>query len=698
MGKTLIVAEKPSVGRDIARTLGVKGRGEGAIEGDKYIVTWAVGHLVALCEPDEVNPEWKRWSAAALPMLPDTIPTKVLPKTKSQFTVIKKLMNSPEVERIVCATDSGREGELIFRLIYQKAGCKKPCDRLWISSMTDEAIRAGFASLKPAREYDALYISAKCRSEADWLVGMNATRAYTLRYGALLSVGRVQTPTLNLIVMRDREINAFVPRDYWEIRADFGDYTGLWLDPATRETRCHDEGAAKEIASAVAGREGVVKSCEREKKRTPPPQLYDLTQLQRECNGKLGLSAADALTTAQALYEKHKLITYPRTDSRYLPPDMIPSVKKALASLPVEYAVLAAPLIEKLPVTGRVYNGAKVTDHHAIIPTGRALGGNLTPRERGVYDLVVRRLIAAHYPDYHYESTRVITGVDAHDFLTTGTATISEGWRAVYRDSPSQGEDAPLPRLKEGDVRKVVDAAAEKKKTKPPDRMNDASLLKAMESAGRTVDDEELREQMKDSGLGTPATRAAIIERLIEVGYVKRAGKAIVSTEKGDKLISVTPDEIKSPETTGRWEKALTNMARAGEYARAAEAGDRFIKSIHRYAAFLVEAAAKSGDEVVFEREQPGGKRRTSARMDVKCPACGEGYLLENSRAFGCSEWKKGCGFTIWKDALKSRSGPQITRSMIEKLMSGKTVNTKYGAVSYVDGRIGFNPKNEKKQ
>ncbi|MEA5066236.1 MAG: DNA topoisomerase, partial [Eubacteriales bacterium] len=309
---TLIVAEKPSVARDIARVLGCKTRAEGALRGETYVVTWAIGHLVTLCEPDEIDPRYKKWRAEDLPILPEVLPTKVLPKTKSQFAVVKALMNARETERIVCATDSGREGELIFRYIYEQAKCKKPVDRLWISSMTDAAIREGFAKLRPDSDYDALHLSARCRAEADWLVGMNASRAFTLKYGALLSVGRVQTPTLKLIAERDEEIRSFLPEDYWEIRADFGDYQGLWQDPEKKDGRCRDAGLAARVKAETEGQSGTVIEARREEKNTPPPQLYDLTALQRDANRLFGYSAAKTLELAQALYEKHKLITYPR--------------------------------------------------------------------------------------------------------------------------------------------------------------------------------------------------------------------------------------------------------------------------------------------------------------------------------------------------------------------------------------------------
>ena len=617
MSKKLIVAEKPSVARDIARVLGVKGHGEGYMFGDDYLVTWAIGHLVSLSEPGETNPAWLKWNMAQLPMLPESIPLKVLPKTKAQFATIKKLMRDKEVASLICATDSAREGELIFRYIYRMAGCTKPVERVWISSMTDAAIRQGFAELKPASAYDALYESARCRSEADWLVGMNASRAFSLRYDALLSVGRVQTPTLNLIVKRDLEIERFVPKDYWEIRADFGDYEGLWVNPETKQTRCDDEAKAQEIRRAVAGQEGRVTESVREHKKTPPPQLYDLTSLQREANRKLGFSADKTLKIAQALYETHKLVTYPRTDSRYLPDDMKPKIAATLKKLPAPYAdFVNAPEMNLNMHWKRFYDNAKISDHHALVPTDKAADlSRLSADERNLYDMIARRLIAAHYPFYEYESARVITRVGEHDFKSTGAMPLVEGWRALYRDDkPEKGEDRepPLPRLGEGDVRRVSRASVKACKTKPPAPHTDASILNLMENAGRDIEDEALREQMKSSGLGTPATRAAIIERLIQVGYARRRGKTVVSTEKGRQLIAVVPEQIASAVTTGKWEKFLSDMAGQQDETLRAQKSQRFMSGIRKFSVFLVEAAKNGPADVRFEREAP--RKRAAAR------------------------------------------------------------------------------------
>jgi DNA topoisomerase-3 len=687
--ETLIVAEKPSVARDIARVVGAKTKADGAFTGGGYVVTWALGHLVALCDPDEIDPKYKRWNAADLPILPENIPTKVLPKTRAQFSVVKKWMKDGSVARIICATDSGREGELIFRLIYEQAGCKKPVSRLWISSMTDQAIREGMKNLKPSAAYDPLYQSARCRAEADWLVGMNASRAFTLRYGALLSVGRVQTPTLKLIVQRDREIEAFEPKPYWEIRADFGDYTGLWMDPETKELRALDEALAKRVKTEVTGKTGVIAEATRELKRTPPPLLYDLTSLQRDANRLMGLPAAKTLQLAQALYEQHKLLTYPRTDSRYLPRDMIGGAKRAMEALPETYQSFVKAALDKPKSFFRVFNDERVTDHHAIIPTGsKADLSRLSEPERKLFDMVARRLIAAYYPDYEYESAELITKVDAHSFKTSGSTPKVEGWRALYRDAPEEAEEPPVPDARPGETRKVQGVSVKQQRTKPPAPHTDASLLAMMEHAGKLIDDEELRERMKASGLGTPATRAAVIERLIDVGYVSRKGRTILSTDKGRSLILVAPEEIASPETTGRWEKALYDIAGQPDKEKMATLTARFMEGIRRYGAFLTEAAARA-PEAHFEKETRGkgggGKRGAekpkSSKLGEKCPVCGQGEVTENSKAFGCSRWKEGCKFTVWRDALKKAGLPALDAAQMKTLLSGGRV--KAGEAEY---------------
>ncbi len=615
--KQLIVAEKPSVGRDIARVLGVKNKNDGYLENEEYIVTWALGHLVTLSEPDEIDQRYAHWRMSELPMLPTDIPLKVISKTRSQFSTVKKLMASTDVSGIICATDSGREGELIFRYIYQMAKCTKPVMRLWISSMTDISIKAGLSNMKPSKDYDALYLSARCRSLADWLVGMNASRAFTLKYGALLSIGRVQTPTLALLVKRDNEIAAFVPEDYWVLTADFGDYTGQYIDPETKQARISTKERADSIKKEVTGKTGVITECVREEKRVPPELLYDLTSLQREANRKYGYPADKTLNIAQSLYETRKLITYPRTDSRYLTHDMVDKVAKTLKILGEPFAAFVAEM-GKPAVTKRIYDDSKVSDHHAIIPTEkRADNFALTPDVRNIYDIVARRFTAAHMKDNVYTAARILTEVNGHTFKTTGSTPVSEGWKALYRDEKKSEKEneSQLPNVSVGDNRTVQKVSLKAQKTKPPSPHTDDTLLKAMEDAGKTIEDEEMREKMKEAGLGTPATRAAIITRLTNVGYAQRRGKQIFSTDKGKLLISVAPEELTVALTTGKWERALTRMAKLTDDNEMHLREQKFMDSIKRYCVYLVDYAQHKAPSVAFPKED---RQKSKPKRTVK--------------------------------------------------------------------------------
>lgn len=619
------------MGRDIARVLGCGQKADGYLVGDEYMVSWAVGHLAQLAAPEDYKPEWKRWAFETLPIMPPEMRLVAAPSGKSQFAVLKKLMNSREVDGLICATDSGREGELIFRYIYQLAGCRKPFQRLWVSSMTDKAIKDGFAALRPGADYDLLYQSARCRSEADWLVGINASRAYTLKYDALLSIGRVQTPTLAIIVNRAAEIAAFVPEEYFEVRADFAaeniGYWGLWQN-AAGESRLKSKAAAEEILGRVKGAVGRVCDVKREEKSQPPPLLYDLTELQRDCNKRYGFSAQKTLDLAQSLYETRKLLTYPRTDSRYLSDDLLPRLPgriKNLAALS-QFAEVAAPFAERgVPKPGkRVIDNSKVTDHHAIIPTeGRLRVDNLTEDEWKVFRLVALRFLAVFYPAYRYASTKVITEAAGERFISKGQEVLESGWQGVYdrlkqdeqREKPAKRaksaakEEQDLPNLAVNDEVALTKAKVEQKKTQPPKPYTEAGLLSAMENAGRFVEDETLKEQLKESGLGTPATRAAIIERLLAVGYIKRQGKALVPTEKGEKLIAVVPQELKSAETTGKWEKGLSAIA-GGRMAT-----EVFMASIKRYVDFLVRDCRTSNRFMRFPEEQRRYKRTAKRKL-----------------------------------------------------------------------------------
>ncbi len=620
MGMICVLAEKPSVARDIARVLGANTPGKGCLKGGGYVVTWAVGHLVTQVNPEEIDARWKTWRQDTLPMLPEDIPLKVIAQSRDQFQCVKTILNAPQVDSVICATDAGREGELIFRRIYQMAGCRKPFRRLWISSMTEEAIQEGFANLRDGADYDGLYASALCRSDADWLVGMNGSRAFTLRYDSLLSVGRVQTPTLSILVKRALEIRNFVPENYWEVQADFGGYRGTWIDKDSK-TRIPDEKTAKEIVSAVTGREGEVLEVSTERKRVPPPLLYDLTTLQREANARYGFTAQKTLNLAQALYEKHKLLTYPRTDSRYLSHDMRPKVQGILKGMPEPLRALVLSPDKAVDPGKRVYDDAKLTDHHAIIPTGRR-PGTLTADEQKLYEMVARQLIAAFYPDMEYDAMSAVTGVGEHKFLSRGRAVIAQGWQAanpLLRSKPKKGEEEQaLPQLQKGQRVPVKSAKAVAKKTTPPSPYTENTLLAAMENAGKFVENEELRRQMKERGLGTPATRAAIIERLIAVDYVRREKKALIPTDKGIRLIAVAPEQLSSPETTGRWEKGLSDIA-AGKMDP-----NRFMQSIRRYCAFLCQYAVTAPPQDFPKREfkpKPAAKTAAKKTGAAKAPA-----------------------------------------------------------------------------
>lgn len=632
MGKVLVIAEKPSVGRDIARVLGCREKGDGLLAGGNYIVSWAVGHLAALCNPEDYNPAWKKWSMETLPIMPEQMQLQAVVSGRAQLAVLKKLLHSPEVESLICATDSGREGELIFRYIYQLCGCRKPFRRLWVSSMTDEALREGFASLRPGADYDNLFASARCRSEADWLVGINASRAYTLKYNTLLSIGRVQTPTLAIIVARAQEIAAFVPEEYWELRADFAladgqTYWGVWQDKQGKTRLVGPQAAeqVKALQAAVKGRPAQVLQVGREEKSQPPPLLYDLTELQRDCNRRYGYSAQKTLDIAQSLYERRKLLTYPRTDSRYLSDDLAPHLASRVQRLAglTQFSDLAAPLLgQPLPLSKRIIDNSKISDHHAIIPTeGNLRLEGLTPDELRVFRLVALRFLAVFYPPYRYAVTKVLTQVQTEAnpqgelFASRGQEVLQAGWQAVYQqlqawetaETPpkktatakksAKEDDQQLPSLQEGQPAQVLAVKSSRKKTQPPKPYTEAGLLSAMENAGRFVENEALREQLKENGLGTPATRAAIIERLLKVGYIRRQGKNLLPTEKGERLMEVVPPELKSPETTGKWERGLSAIA-GGRMT-----DEVFMASIRRYVQYLVHDCRTSNRFVRFPEE-----------------------------------------------------------------------------------------------
>ncbi|MBQ8136576.1 MAG: DNA topoisomerase III, partial [Clostridia bacterium] len=536
--------------------------------------------------------------------------------------------------------------------------------------------------MKPSENYDGLYRSAKSRALADWLVGMNASRAFTIRFHVLLSVGRVQTPTLAILVKRAKEIADFKPEEYYTLTASLGDFQALWFDPSAKDektaARIKDEQTAKEKAQRVKGKTASVLEVKHEDKREIAPQLFDLTSLQREANQKLGFTADKTLRLTQELYEKWKAVTYPRTDSKYLPMDMLPRLKTTLERLPAPYKALADGIEKKdgkLPISKRIFDNSKVSDHHAIIPTPQTAKLDAMPPDAAkVFDLIARRTVAAFYPPFCYDAARVVLQAEREHFKATGRVVKEAGWKAVYafdqesggkKKTDKEAEDKALPEMAVGDTRKVEKTSVKKDATKPPAPHTDASLLYAMENAGRDLDDEALREQMKGSGLGTPATRAAMIERLLQVGYAKRRGKAIEATEKGIQLISIAPPEIASPETTGRWEQALQEIA---ENKRDTE---RFMQGIRKLSEFLVSYALTTDKEAHFapeERKKGAGRAKSVQLIDALCPLCQQ-KVQETDKAFGCSDWKNGCRFTLWKDCLKRGGGPALTRKICERLL-----------------------------
>jgi DNA topoisomerase-3 len=620
MAKTLVLAEKPSVARELARVLGCKQSGEGYLEGEKYIVTWALGHLVELAPPEDYDKAWAKWDMLTLPMLPERMKTVVIPQSGRQFRAVQAQLRRGDVGELVIATDAGREGELVARWILEKAGWKGPARRLWISSQTDKAIREGFTHLRPAAEYDNLFRSARARSEADWLVGLNVTRALTCRHNAQLSAGRVQTPTLALIVEREEAIRRFVPQEFWTVTAKLPGFTATWRDP-NGQARLFDRERAEELAARLAGKEGVVTRLRRTRRQAPPPAAYDLTELQRDANKKYAYSAKETLAILQNLYEIHKVVTYPRTDSRYIPDDVVPTLPERLRSVMVDYKPLAAELLRSRPLqTKYLVNAAKVTDHHALLPTEEPVElWRLTGPERNIYDLIVRRFLAVLLPPFEYEEVALTLEVEGETLHARGKAVLSPGWRAAYdrtfaleeEDEEGDEKEQSLPTLAEGERLTVQSARANPGKTAPPKRYTEATLLTAMEHpAAQVADREQGRILEETGGLGTPATRADIIEKLFSAFYVERRGKELVPTSKGVQVVGLAPEELRSATLTAQWERRL------GEIAQGREQEGAFVDEMRQFAARLV-AQVKASDAAY----------RHDNQTRTPCPDCGK-YLL----------------------------------------------------------------------
>lgn len=673
------IAEKPSVAQDIARILQASQRKDGYWEGNGYQVTWTFGHLCELKYPDDYTIVWKRWDLCLLPMIPTRfgIRLKKNQGVEKQFKVIESLFSKAEL--IVNCGDAGQEGELIQRWVMQKAGVKCPVKRLWISSMTDEAIKEGFAALKPQEDYKSLYEAGLCRAIGDWLLGMNATRLYTMKYGnrqrgaSVLSVGRVQTPTLALIVNRQEEIDHFVPEPYWVLTTLYRNttFTAITTDEDeggnSRRGFTNEEEAVKAL-ERIKGEEFVVDKVEKKRGKESAPRLFDLTALQVECNKKLGLSAEHTLQVVQSLYEK-KVTTYPRVDTTFLPDDVYPKCKNILNGLAGAYGALLEPLRgAKLPKSKKVFNSAKVTDHHAIIPTGQR-PINLTQMEKQVFHLIALRFIAIFYPDCKFATTTVLGHAADVPFKVTGKLIVEMGWRTVFAQQHGQEEEEEKEEKETGilpDFKKGEQGAHEpglaKKMTQAPKPYTEATLLRAMETAGKTVENEELRDAMKDNGIGRPSTRAAIIETLFRRDYIARRKKSIFPTDTGKELIGVIKEELlKSAELTGIWEKKLREIERK-EYS-----GKEFVEGMKQMITHIVQqvvsdptnrritqevanvaeeitAAAEKKKKRTAEKSTEKPKRKI-IRAGSKCPKCGEGKIIKGKTAYGCSRWKEGCDY-----------------------------------------------------
>lgn len=669
------IAEKPSVAKDIARILGATSAHNGYMEGNGYQVTWTFGHLCTLKEPNDYTDLWKHWSLSALPMIPPRFGIKLIDDDgiKRQFAVIEKLMQS--ADSIVNCGDAGQEGELIQRWVMQKAGAKCPVKRLWISSMTDEAIREGFSQLKDQSEYQPLYIAGLSRAIGDWLLGMNATRLYTLKYGQnrqVLSIGRVQTPTLALIVNRQKEIDSFEPEPYWVLATVYRDTT---FTATKGKFTTKEEGEA--AFSTIADKPFTVTAVQKKNGTEAPPRLFDLTSLQVECNRKFSYSAETTLKIIQGLYER-KLTTYPRVDTQYLSDDIYPKCPSILSGISKQYGPLMQPLMgKKLTKSKRVFDTSKVTDHHAIIPTG-VPATSLTDLERNVYDLIARRFIAVFYPDCKFSTTTVLGNVEDIEFKVSGKEILSPGWRAVYAQPTSQtatptpnttsedddhnkgDEERTLPTFVKGESGPHTPTLSEKWTT-PPKYYTEATLLRAMETAGKFVEDETLRAALKENGIGRPSSRAGIIETLFKRHYIRRERKNLVATATGIELIDIIHEELlKSCELTGIWEKRLRDIEHKKD-----DAAD-FINGLKQQVTEIVNDVLRDNtnrrvtvltDEDLKKKKKTTKKKATTAKADNKktddsiigttCPICGKGTIIKGKTAYGCSNWRNGCTYRV---------------------------------------------------
>ena len=680
MSKILVLAEKPSVGKELARVLGCKKNCGGYIEGEKYIVTWALGHLVTLAEPESYGEQYKTWSMQTLPILPQKMILKVIPQTAKQFHVVKKLLLNKEISSLIIATDAGREGELVARWIIEKVGFHKPIKRLWISSQTDKAIKEGFSKLQDGKNYLPLYRCAQARAEADWLVGLNVTRALTCKYNAQLSAGRVQTPTLAMLVAREEEIKKFVPKDYYIIKADLGGFFVTYQDHKN-QTNIFEKQKAQNIAEKIKEQQFVVKQISVSKASTPPPMLYDLTQLQRDANQLYDMSPKETLNVMQNLYEKHKALTYPRTDSRYLTEDIVGTLTDRLKAVAKgEFAPFVAEIIkQKRSIAKSCINNSKVSDHHAIIPTEQSVSMTaMTTAEKRIYMLVVKRFLTCFYPNFIFEKRKAEFECKAERFVAFGNVTLQKGWKAVTTNVAQEEQEQNLPAFEKGDTFVCNMVQLKQMKTTPPARYTEATLLSAMENPSKFLQDKNMKGYI-EGGLGTPATRAGIIEKLFSAFYIEKRGSYIYPTSKGIQLINLAPSDLREPLLTAKWEKELESISKAKAEKR------KFIEEIKKYTVSLVENVkesqqqykhdnltgtkclvcgkpmlkvnGKKGKMLICQDRDCGEKIHISRQTNIKCPTCHKFMEL-----FGNGEKKMyvcSCGFKEKADTFHKKMAEQ---------------------------------------
>lgn len=684
----VVLAEKPSVARDIAQVLGATTKRDGYFEGNGFVVTYAFGHLVQIAEPEDMNSAWgKPWRLDQLPMIPSQWKYRIAHKAGPQFKVIKKLFLDPKTTSIVCATDAGREGEHIFRLIYKLTGCKKPVERLWISSLTHEAIKDGFKSLKPSKQFDRLADAASARAHADWIVGLNFTRAYTALNNQLYTIGRVQTPTLALIVQRQNEIDNFKPEPFFEVVVTFeSGFLARYIDK-DKQSRLSDLTQARKILSDITPHStGIVSAIETAEKKTKAPPLYDLLTLQKDANKRFGYTAQETLDLAQNLYEEHKLLSYPRTESRHISTDMVNELPRILSTVlqaPTTTDLIrnafakhgitsgAVTVKELRPRLSRSYvDDTKLTDHHAIIPTHKLPPKDLPPKKRNIYELVATRFIGIFLnPEVRYE-TEAILKIAEHPFRAKGVVIKDPGWTILEtrpKDKEDGDETQQLPPLTKGQQVKKRKAELKEGKTAPPKPYDDASLLTAMKTAGRQIDDEDLAAYMRQSGLGTPATRAAIIERLLQSEYITRSKKSLLPTAKGKALIAAVHGDLKDVALTAKWEQQLTDMLDGRVKLQAFES--EITDFLRRLLPEVTKSGASISAAVETRKAQPGSRHASDLG---RCPLCKQGSVQLSPKAAGCSRWKEGCKFTVWREQY----GKKLTDGQMSDLIENRCTKT----------------------